>query len=128
MGYHPRIESSEHTSFNTIRCKNSRLWFVNNPKLEKQCLAYTAKYAAVHNVELYAMAIEGSHIHDLADFPDLNRADFMRDRNSVTAKLVIKYCEDHEGGRVFERRYSAEILFQNKEDIEEVTGPIKRQL
>jgi len=55
--------------FSTIRCRNSRLWFVNNPKLEERILAYTAKYLEVHSVELYAFAIEGSHTHDLAGYP-----------------------------------------------------------
>ena len=97
MGYHPRIELSEHAYFNTIRRKNSRLWFVNNPKLEKQILSYVAKYSTVHNAELYAIAIESNHIQDLANFPNENRSDFIKDRNSAIAKLVIKNCLEHKG-------------------------------
>ena len=43
----------------------------------------------------------------------------MRDRNSVTAKLVQNYNPEHEGGGVFYRRYSAELVPQHQEDIED---------
>ena len=119
MGYHPRIGSPDYASFNTIRCKNSRLWFANNPKLEKKILSYVAKYNEKYKVTLYAIAIEGSHTQDLADFPYQNRSDYMRDRNSVTAKLVQNYNPTHEGGGVFSRRYSAELVPQHQEDIED---------
>ena len=119
MGYHPRIETNEASSFNTIRCRNSRLWFVNNPQLEERILAYTAKYQEVHEVELYAIAIEGNHLQDLADFPLLNRSDFMRDRNSCIGKLVPHYCKDHEGGGLWARRYSSELVPKDRDDIEE---------
>jgi REP element-mobilizing transposase RayT len=119
MGYHPRIESNEVTFFSTIRCRNSRLWFVNNPKLEERILAYTAKYLEVHSVELYAFAIEGNHTQDLADYPLLNKANFMRDRNSSIGKLVPSYCKDHEGGGLWARRYSSEIVPQHRDDIED---------
>ena len=119
MGYHPRIETDEYSSFNTIRCKHSKLWFVNNERLEDRILAYTAKYINVHNIDLYALAIEGNHIQDLADFPELNRSDFMRDRNSVIGKLVPTYNPDHEGGGTFERRYSAELVPKHVDDIED---------
>ena len=88
MGYHPRIESNEVTFFSTIRCRNFELWFANNPKLEERILAHTAKYVKVHSVELYALANEGNHLQDVADYPLLNRSSFMRDRNSSIAKLV----------------------------------------
>ena len=119
MGYHPRIESNEVTFFSTIRCRNSELWFVNNPKLEERILAHTAKYVEVHSVELYALAIEGNHVQDVADYPLLNRSSFMRDRNSSIAKLVPLYCKDHEGGGLWGRRYSSEIVPKHKDDIEE---------
>jgi hypothetical protein len=69
MGYHPRIETSEYSDFITIRTRNSELWFVNNSKLEESILAYTAKDTKVHDVSLYALAIEGSHLHQAAHFP-----------------------------------------------------------
>ncbi|HMP47760.1 MAG TPA: hypothetical protein PKA63_03705 [Oligoflexia bacterium] len=119
MSYPPRIETTEYASFNTIRCKHSRLWFVNNEKLEESILAYTAKYVSTYKVVLYALAIEGNHIHDLSEFPALNRSDFMRDRNSVIGKLVPKYNLKHDGGGTFERRYSAELVPKHVDDIED---------
>jgi REP element-mobilizing transposase RayT len=119
MGYHPRIESNKVSFFSTIRCRNSRLWFVNNPKLEERILAYTAKYLEVHSVELYAFAIEGNHTQDLAEYPLLNRSNFMRDRNSTIGKLVPNYCKDHKGGGLWGRRYSTEIVPSHTDDIED---------
>jgi hypothetical protein len=62
MSYHPRIESKDHTSFTTSRCRNSELWFVNNKQLEARILAYLAKYTTMYEVILYGFAIEGNHI------------------------------------------------------------------
>src|SRR5690606_34824187 len=59
------------------------------------------------------------HTHDLARFPNKNRADFMRDRNSTIGRLVPKYCPDHEGGGTFGRRYSTELVPDNVNDIED---------
>lgn len=119
MGNHPRIETTEHTSFNTIRCRNAKLWFINNKELEQRILAHTAKYITTRNVDLYAFAIEGDHLHDLADFPLKNRSDYMRDRNSIVGKLVPLYCDSHEGGGTFGRRYSSELIPHHVDDIEE---------
>jgi len=119
MGYHPRIETKDLISFVTTRCRNSRLWFVNNNKLERQVLAYIAKYAHAYGVLIYALAIEGDHIHMLLDFPLENRAAFMRDLNSVVARLVQRYCDDFEGGNLWGRRYSQEFIPRHKVDIED---------
>jgi hypothetical protein len=119
MSYHPRIESKDHTSFTTSRCRNSELWFVNNKQLEARILAYLAKYTTIYEVILYGFAIEGNHIQMAADFPKENRADFKRVFNSVVARLVPTYCKDYSGGRLFERRYSCEIMPQHTDDIED---------
>ncbi len=110
MGNHPRIEDKDVASFITTRTRNSELWFINNPKLEQEILAYAAKYSTSRNVKLYALALEGTHKHEAAEFPDENRADFMRDFNSAVAKAVPRFCPDYLGGSLFERRYSQEIL------------------
>ncbi len=119
MGYHPRIESKKHTSFTTSRCRNSELWFINNKKLEARILAYLAKYVTIYEVLLYGFAIEGNHLQMAADFPKENRAEFKRVFNSVVAKLVPTYCKEFPGGRLFERRYSCEIIPQDRDDIED---------
>lgn len=117
MSYHPRIETAKFGSFLTTRSRNSELWFINNRPLEKAILGYAAKYAQVHEVKLYALAIEGNHIQGTADFPLCNRAHFMRDFNSMTARAVPRYVPTYPGGSFWARRYSSEILPAD-EDIE----------
>lgn len=129
MSYHPRIESKILASFVTIRSRNSELWFVNNERLEDAVLGYAAKYAYVHKVKLYALAIEGSHIQAPGLFPECNRANFMRDFNSCVARAVRFHTPEYPGGRLWGRRYSSEFL-PGTEDIEEyffytVLQPIK---
>ena len=118
MSYHPRIETAEKASFVTTRSRASELWFVNNPKLEEEILSRAAKYSSRYEVKLYALAIEGNHIHGPADFPKLNRASFMRDFNSTVAKAVPLYVPEYTGGRFWSRRYSCEFM-PAAEDLEE---------
>ncbi len=118
MSYHPRIESKQLASFLTTRSRNSELWFVNNAQLELAILGYAAKYAERYGVKLYALAIEGNHIHSPALFPEANRADFMRDFNSSVARAVSRFSPEFPGGTFWARRYSQEFLPEN-EDIEE---------
>ncbi len=113
MGNHPRQESKDEASLLTTRTRNSELWFVNNPGLEDAILGYAARYATRREVKLYALAIPGNHIQGVALFPNMNRADFMRDFNSAVARAVPRYCPTFPGGGLFERRFSAEILPAN---------------
>ncbi len=118
MSYHPRIESGELASLCTTRCRASELWFINNRPLEEAILGYAAKYGERYSLKLYALGIEGNHIHHLAHYPKANRADFMRDFTSSTARAVPRYTPEYTGGRLIGRRYSQEFL-PNPEDIEE---------
>jgi len=118
MGYHPRIEPSDKSSFLTSRCRNSKLWFANNRPVEEAILGYAAKFKLRYDVKLYALAIEGSHIQAPADFPLRNRAKFMQDFNSNVARCIPRYTSHYPGGRLFERRYSSEFM-PGMEDIEE---------
>ncbi len=81
-------------------------------------LGYAARFAHVHKVSLYALSVEGNHIQATALFPEGNRADFMRDFNSSTARAVARHTPQYPGGRLWGRRYSAELLPDHK-DIEE---------
>lgn len=119
MCYHPRFETAEYASFQTTRCRNSELWFANNPELENAILGYAAKYQLRYGIELYAFAIEGNHIQFPAEFPKLNRAHFMRDLNSNVARAVPRLVSSYPGGKLFERRYSGEHIPHHKDDIEE---------
>ncbi len=128
MGYHPRIEDPDKVNFLTTRTVQSRLWFVNNQRLESTVLGLAAKFTHRYGVELYALAIEGNHIQGPALFPQGNRASFMRDFNSGVARAV-KLETSHGGGTVWDRRYSNEFL-PAPEDVEEyffytVLQPVK---
>ena len=91
MSYHPRIESKDHTSFTTSRCRNSELWFVNNKNLESRILAYLAKYTTIYEVVLYGFAIEGNHLQMEADFPKENRAEFNIQSYVFSKRLVLHH-------------------------------------
>lgn len=117
MGYHPRIEHRDFASLATIRSRNSELWFVNNQKLEESILGYAAKFAARYEISLYALSIEGNHIHTLAKYPHLNRSKFHQDFNSCVARAVTRWVSQYPGGRFWARRYSAEFT-PEPEDIE----------
>ncbi|MEN9844961.1 MAG: hypothetical protein RIS36_108 [Pseudomonadota bacterium] len=118
MSYHPRIECKDIASFQTTRSRNSELWLINNSKLEEAILGYAARYATRYEVKLYALAIEGNHIHNTAGFPKANRAFFMRDFNSSVARAVPRYQPEYPGGRFWQRRYSAEYIVSDL-DIED---------
>jgi hypothetical protein len=118
MPYHPRIECEEIASFQTTRTRNSELWFVNNPELEKAILGYAARHSTRYEAKIYALAIEGNHIQNVSVFPKANRSHFMRDFNSSVARAVPRYQPDYPGGPLWARRYSAEHL-PGDDDIED---------
>lgn len=129
MGNHPRFETSDYGSLQTSRTIASKLWFVNNHKLEQDILGYLARYTTRYEVDLYAFAIEGNHLHHVECFPHKNRASFMRDFNSMVAKAVAREVDSFEGGKLWARRYSSEFL-PGDEDIEKyffytVLQPVK---
>ncbi len=129
MTYLISVENKEIGSFLTTRSRNSELWFINNNRLENEILSFAAKYRTRYGVKLFALAIEGNHIHCPALFPNANRADFMRDFNSSVARAIPRFCPTYKGGRFWGRRYSSEFL-PAAEDIEEyffytVLQPIK---
>ena len=113
-----RIETPDLGSFGTARTINSLLWFVNNPRLEQQILAYLAKYQEKYGVILYAFALQGNHFHPVAKFPNCNRAAFYRDFNARVAEAVKRFVADYPGGPLFERRYTEQALPLD-EDVEQ---------
>ena len=112
MGYHLRIESRDKASFVTTRTKNSELWFANNAKVEELALARLAKYTDKYRVLLYAFALEGSHYHQAAHFPLLNRSDFARDFNSTLASGVDRLTPNYPGGRLWAGVIQVRLLQQ----------------
>lgn len=112
--------SYEHKSlcfFATIRTMNSRLWFVNNPKLEERILAYLARYQEMYNVEIYAFVLMGNHYHLVARFPECNKAAFFKSFNAIIAKLTACHVKSFEGGRLWARRVRIQAIPRD-EDIE----------
>jgi REP element-mobilizing transposase RayT len=103
--------------FGTTRTQNSRLWFINNPKLEQRILAYLARYQELYGVTIYAFVIMGNHYHLLAKFPRSNKAAFFQAFNAIIAKLTNHYVDAFEGGRLWARRVRVQAVPRN-EDIE----------
>ncbi len=111
--------SFEHPSFvffATIRTVASRLWLVNDPKLDELIRAYLARYAEHYGVILYAFVIMGNHYHLLARFPKGNKAAFFRDLNGMISRLTKSRVESFEGGKLWARRVRSQVV-PNKEDI-----------
>ena len=113
-----RIESGDFASFITSRTVNSRLWFVNNQRIERLCLTNLARYGEKYGAELYAFVLMGNHHHQVARFPNRNRSSFYRDFNARLAEGVRNFVEEFEGGPLFERRFSEQAL-PLADDIEE---------
>lgn len=111
------IETPDDIVMITTRTQNSRLWFIKNPKLEGRALAYLAKYVAKYSAKLYSYKFMGHHYHLMVSFPLGNKAAFKRDFNARVAVLTNALVETFEGGRVWGRRASTQIL-PNQEDQE----------
>ena len=110
------IESNEHVYFITTRTADSRLLIVRNKLLEEQILGCLARYQAIYGVVIYGFILMGNHYHLIAKFPNCNRAAFMRDFNSATARLIGRAVGIHGRRSVWGRRYSWQILPRD-EDI-----------
>lgn len=113
-----RIESPDYWSLATSRTVQSRLWFMNNPKLEQRALQFLSRYQEKHEIELYAYVLMGNHSHTMARFPRMNRSRFYQDFNARVAEGVRYFVPEFEGGSVFARRY-AEQAVPEPEDLEE---------
>jgi len=111
------IEDKTKTYFITTRTAGSKLWFAGkmNKDLENGILACLARYQQIHGVKILGFIIMGNHYHLIAQFPNANRAQFMRDFNSAIARLVGRYFEQHGRRSVWARRYSWQILPRNKD-------------
>jgi len=112
------FEDEDFCFFSTTRTINSRLWFINNPKLVERILAYLAKYQETYGVVIYAFVLMGNHYHLLAKFPRKNKALFFRDFNGIVAKLVSRHVKEFEGGKLWARRVRSQVV-PNPEDIKD---------
>ncbi|OVE79951.1 hypothetical protein BVY02_01765 [bacterium J17] len=113
-----RVECSDHPQLITSRTVNSRLWFVNNPKMEERILGFLAKYQQQYGVIIYAFVMVGNHYHLLAKFPLANRAAFCRDFNARIAEAARYYVKSFGSGPLFGRRYTCQAIPTEK-DLED---------
>ena len=119
MPHLPRIEAGNLTNFTSTRSCRNQLWFTCDHVLEEAVLGHLAICSERYNVKHYAFAMEGTHKHELVDYPECNRASFQRDFNSaVTRAIKRRYPQKLKGGGpVWRARYSNEFVARN-EDIE----------
>jgi len=110
MGQMLSVEDEEWSYLITTRTAGSKLWLLNNNELEAAILGCLARYQTVYEVVLYAFVLMGNHYHLVADFPKMNRAEFMRDFNSQIARLVGRKVKAHGRRSVWARRYAYQIL------------------
>ena len=110
MPNHPRIECSNLTNFTTVRSAERRIWFTCNEALEEAVLGHLAQCMDRYSVKLYAFALEGTHKHELADYPECNRASFFRDFNSAVSRAVKRFQRYFTGGQLWGKRYSNEFV------------------
>ena len=114
-----RVECSSKFQHITTRTAGSRLWFVNNQRLEERIQAFLGLYQAKYQVEITSFKLMGNHYHLVARFPLKNRAPFMRDLNARIAEAVriIVPSYDHTGS-FWEKRYSCQALVTDKAVLE----------
>jgi REP element-mobilizing transposase RayT len=118
MGQDLRIEDADHTSFITTRTLGSRLWFHKQKHLQERIRAYLGKYQEKYSVIIYAFTILGNHYHLQAKFPHCNRAEFMRDFNSMITRLTKRYVSSCPEGSLWACRYKTQAIVR-EEDSEE---------
>ena len=100
--------------FITIRTLGSRLWLVNNKKLEEVLLGYLAKYQEMYEIKVYGFIIMGNHLHLLLGFPLGNKAQFMRAFAAIAAKAVIWNVPAHGVQKVWARRYASQAVLDEE--------------
>jgi len=114
-----RVECSERVQHITSRTAGSRLWFVNNFKLEERIQGFLGFYLEKYQVEIFAFKLMGNHYHLVARFPLENRAQFMRDFNARIAEAVrIIVPEYDHSGSFWQGRYACQALVTNEAVLE----------
>jgi len=105
--------------FATIRTAGSRLWFIQNPKLEERILAYLARYQEMYTVKIYAFVIMGNHYHLVARFPLCNKAAFFKSFNAIISKLTASCVKTFEGGRLWARRVRVQAVPRDEDMLKQ---------
>ena len=110
-------EDPEATWFITSRTIASRLWFINDRKLQQKIVAFLAKNQQKYGVLIYALIIMGNHTHMVAKFPNANKAAFFQAFNSMIAALVRSMVPHYGSGKLWARPPKYQVLPENA-DIE----------
>ena len=105
-----KINIPEEVCLTTIRTQNSRLWFVNNKKVENEVLSYLAKYQNIYGAVIYAFILMGNHYHMVVKFPRGNRHKFKKVFNRIFANILKRHEKEYLGGNVWGRRYRPQGL------------------
>ena len=108
------IENPEEISFITTRTTESRLLLINNKNLERSILGALARYTNRYGAILYGFILMGNHYHLIAKFPNQNRALFMRDFNSATARIIGRTTNTQGRRSVWGRRYSKQAFAKGR--------------
>lgn len=117
MPHFPRIEDGTLTNLTTTKTRQHELWFLCDQRLEHEILGHLAQCCERYSVKPYALSLEGTHKHELLQFPLCNRAAFFRDFNSATARAIKHRYSIKGPGAVLGSRYSQEFVLTN-EDVE----------
>ena len=88
MGYPLRIETKTGICLITRKVAGSRMYFANNPKLQKKIVEQFVRYCVIYKVEVFAFVILGNHYHLVARFPHMTRGAFLKDFNTWVSKAV----------------------------------------
>lgn len=118
MGQPLKYEDGSTIFFITSRTIGARIWFNMRAQLDYDIVAYLAKCQKRYSAIIYAFCIQGNHYHLIARFPGMNKSSFMRDFNSMIAKLVKKHQERFTDGKLWARRY-ADQVFKRDQDVEQ---------
>ncbi|MCI5066338.1 hypothetical protein MRY87_11500 [bacterium] len=133
MGNDIRIETTNLGNFTTIRTCGNRIWFTGDQQLENTILGNLAQCLARYKAKIHALALEGTHKHELTLFPEGGQSKFFRDFNaSVTRAVKRRYpklFQHEEGASLWRRRFSGEHI-PTDQDIEDkffyiVLQPVK---
>lgn len=117
MGQPLSIEDKDTCFLITKRTKGSRLWFVNNRKLEDRVLAHLAKYCEDYGALLFAFVLMGNHYHAIIRFPRENRADFLQAFDAIIVSHVKRHVSGFEDHKLWDGPPRCQPL-PNVEDVE----------
>ncbi|MCC6933043.1 MAG: hypothetical protein IT292_07295 [Deltaproteobacteria bacterium] len=110
-----KINAKREICLITIRTRLCELLFINNARLQKEVMAYLAKYQQIYGVVIFGFILMGNHYHLIAMFPNGNRHLFEQVFNRIFANILKRYLNVYRGGPVWARRYRPQALLTAKD-------------